>query len=145
MRVNATVQQNGVAAAGKTRRAGSGGFTLDSSGPAQSTKSAGAALGIHSVDALMALQGVEDATERRQRFAKKGNSALDLLDSLKVEILEGMVGLETLRRLEVTLQGLAERSGEPGLDDVLSAITVRVAVEIAKRQPAKNLPHASAA
>lgn len=138
MRVNATVQQNGVASAGKTRRAGGGGFTLDSSASPQSARSAGAALGIHSVDALMALQGVEDATERRARFAKKGNSALDLLDSLKVEILEGRIGLETLRRLEVTLQGLAERSGEPGLDDVLGAISVRVAVEIAKRQPSAS-------
>ncbi len=135
MRVNPTVQ-NGVAGAGKARRAGEGSFSLSTAGPAQSAKSAGAALGIHSVDALMALQGVEDATERRKRFAKKGTSALDLLDSLKVEILEGRVGLETLRRLEVTLQGLAERSGESGLDDVLGAITVRVAVEIAKRQPA---------
>jgi hypothetical protein len=104
MRVNATVQQNGVAGAGKARRTGTGGFTLDSSASTQSAKSAGAALGIHSVDALMALQGVEDATERRARFAKKGTMALDLLDSLKVEILEGNVGLETLRRLEVSLR-----------------------------------------
>jgi hypothetical protein len=52
-----------------------------------------------------------------------------------VEILEGRVGLETLRRLEVVLQGLSERSGERGLDDVDDAIG-RVAVEIAKRRPA---------
>jgi hypothetical protein len=85
---------------------------------------------------LLALQGVEDATERRRRFARRGSSALDLLDALKVEILEGRVGLDTLRRLEVTLQALAERSGENGLDNVLDAIGVRVAVEIAKRRPA---------
>lgn len=135
MRVNSAVQ-TGVAGAGKTRRAGDGSFTLNTAGSTQSSKAAGAALGIHSVDALMALQGVEDATERRKRFARKGTSALDLLDSLKVEILEGRVGLETLRRLEVTMQGLVERSGEAGLDDVLDAIQVRVAVEIAKRKPA---------
>ncbi len=135
MRVNATVQ-TGVPAAGHARRAGTGGFSLENAGSTQSTKSAGPALAVHSVDALMALQGVEDATERRKRFAKRGNSALDLLDSLKLEILEGKVGLETLRRLEVTLQGMSERSGEAGLDEVLSAIEVRVAVEIAKRKPA---------
>ena len=83
----------------------------------------------------MALQGIEEGGERRRRFAKRGSSALDLLDALKVEILEGRVGLETLRRLEVMLQGLTERSGEAGLDDVLDAIGVRVAVEIAKRRP----------
>jgi hypothetical protein len=115
---------------------GSGnGFSLDGSAQAKSPSAAGAALGIQSVDALLALQGVEDTTERRRRFARRGSSALDLLDALKLEILEGRVGLDTLRRLEVTLQVLAERSGEGGLDNVLDAIGVRVAVEIAKRRP----------
>lgn len=129
--------QNGAAAVGSGRRAAGGnGFSLDGSTPAKSASAAGAALGIQSVDALLTLQGIEDVAERRRRFARRGSSALDLLDALKVEILEGRVGLDTLRRLEVTLQGLAERSGEGGLDNVLDAIGVRVAVEIAKRRPA---------
>jgi hypothetical protein len=128
---------SGVASAGSTRRAaGTGAFTLDEGDAAKSAKAAGAALGIHSVDALLALQGVEDPTERRRRLVKRGSSALDLLDALKVEILEGRVGIETLRRLEVMLQGMSERSGEDGLDTVIDAIGVRVAVEIAKRKPA---------
>src|SRR5690606_4463801 len=115
--------QNGVASTGSGRRtAGAGGFSLDTTQAPKSASATGAALGIQSVDALLALQGVEDATERRRRFAKRGSSALELLDTLKVEILEGRVGLETLRRLEIVLQGLSERSGESGLDDVLDAI-----------------------
>ncbi|MCC6946271.1 MAG: flagellar assembly protein FliX [Bradyrhizobiaceae bacterium] len=129
--------QNGVTAATSARRAtGTSGFSVDEGATTKSASATGAALGIQSIDALLALQGVEDATERRKRFARRGSSALDLLDKLKVEILEGRVGLDTLRRLEVMLEGLAERSGERGLDDVLDAIGVRVAVEIAKRQPA---------
>ncbi|MEX2127221.1 MAG: flagellar assembly protein FliX [Xanthobacteraceae bacterium] len=129
--------QSGVSAANSSRRvAGGSGFSLESSGPAKSATAAGAAMGIQSIDALLALQGVEDTTEKRRRFARRGSSALDLLDALKVEILEGRVGLDTLRRLEVTLQALSERSGEHGLDNVLDAIGVRVAVEIAKRRPA---------
>ena len=136
MRINPAAQ-NSAAAVNSGRRVGSGnGFSLDGSAQAKPPSAAGAALGIQSVDALLALQGVEDATERRRRFARRGSSALDLLDALKVEILEGRVGLDTLRRLEVTLQALAERSGENGLDNVLDAIGVRVAVEIAKRRPA---------
>lgn len=127
---------SGVASASSTRRAaGTGAFSLDEGDAAKSAKEAGAALGIHSVDALLALQGVEDPTERRRRLVKRGSSALDLLDALKVEILEGRVGIETLRRLEVMLQGMAERSGEDGLDNVIDAIGVRVAVELAKRKP----------
>jgi len=129
--------QNGVTAARGTRRAGGAtGFSLDGAQAPETAAAAGAALGIHSLDALMALQGVEDASERRRRFSRRGNTALDLLDTLKVEILEGRIGLETLRRLEVTLKGLSERSGEPGLDEVLDAIGLRVAVELAKRATA---------
>jgi hypothetical protein len=128
--------QNGVTGANSSRRvSGGSGFSLEGPGTAKSATAAGAAMGIQSIDALLALQGVEDATERRRRFARRGSTALDLLDALKVEILEGRVGLDTLRRLEVTLQSLAERSGEHGLDNVLDAIGVRVAVEIAKRRP----------
>jgi len=128
--------QSGVAAANGTRRAaGPGGFSLEGTQTAKSPSAAGAALGIQSVDALLALQGVEDGSERRRRSFKRGSSALELLDTLKVEIIEGKIGLETLRRLEVVLQGLTERSGERGLDEVLDAIGVRVAVELAKRRP----------
>ena len=129
--------QNGVTAARGTRRAsGATGFSLDGAAAPETAAAAGAALGIHSLDALMALQGVEEASERRRRFSRRGSTALDLLDTLKVEILEGRIGLETLRRLEVTLKGLSERSGEPGLDEVLDAIGLRVAVELAKRTAA---------
>src|SRR5690554_6751635 len=92
--------QSGVASATSTRRAAGGsGFSLEESATTKSASSTGAALGIQSVDALLALQGVEDATERRKRFARRGTSALDLLDKLKIEIIEGRVGLDTLRRL----------------------------------------------
>jgi Class II flagellar assembly regulator len=87
--------------------------------------------GINGIDALLALQGVEDATERRRRFAKRGSKALDMLDSLKVQIIEGRIDLATLTRLESALNELTERSGE----DQLDAIGLRVAVEIAKRRP----------
>lgn len=128
--------QNGVVASNSARRTTAAtGFALNDTDAGKSAAAAGALRGIHSVDALMALQGVEDAAERRRRFARRGGSALDLLDSLKVEILEGRVGPDTLRKLEAMVHGLSERSGEPGLDQVLAAIGVRVAVELAKRRP----------
>ena len=78
---------------------------------------------------------MEDAIERRRRFAKRGAKALDMLDALKVQIIEGRIDLATLTRLETMLNELTERSGEAHLDGVLDAIGVRVAVEIAKRRP----------
>jgi hypothetical protein len=79
------------------------------------------------------LQGVEDSGERRKRFARRGKSALDLLDELKAELLAADLRRETLDRLQGTLAQLTEKSGTPGLDEVLGEIELRVAVEIAKR------------
>lgn len=117
------------------RSAAPGGFALDEGTAARPGASANPAAAIHSVDALLALQGVEDAGERRRQLVRRGRGALELLDTLKVEILAGGIGLDTLRRLEVTLAKLSERSGDPRLDEVLDAIGVRVAVELAKRKP----------
>ena len=84
---------------------------------------------------MLALQGVEDTGERRKRFARRGRTALDLLDELKAELLAADMRRETLDRLQRMLSGLTEKSGTPGLDEVLGEIELRVAVEIAKRTP----------
>ena len=80
----------------------------------------------------MALQGVEDPTERKKRAVAKGRNALDVLDKLKLGLLDGSVDGPTLARLKVAAEGLTEESGDPGLDTVLGEIDLRVAVELAK-------------
>ena len=80
----------------------------------------------------MALQGVEDATERKKRAVAKGRNALDLLDKLKLGLLDASVDQSTLARLKVAADGLTSGSGDPMLDGVLSEIDLRVAVELAK-------------
>jgi hypothetical protein len=90
---------------------------------------------VSGLDSLLALQGVEDAGERRKRFARKGKSALDLLDALKAELLAADLTRDTLLRLQGSLSELTEKSGTPGLDAVLGEIELRVAVELAKRMP----------
>ena len=84
---------------------------------------------------MLALQAVEDAGERRKRFARRGKSALDLLDELKAELLSADLRRETLSKLQGKLAELTEKSGTPGLDEVLGEIELRVAVELAKRTP----------
>ena len=44
---------------------------------------------ISTLDALIALQGVEDPTERKKRAVAKGRNALDVLDALKLGLLDG--------------------------------------------------------
>jgi hypothetical protein len=81
---------------------------------------------------LMALQGVEDPTERKKRAVAKGRNALDVLDTLKLSLIDGSVDSSTLARLKVASEGLTEGTGDSGLDTVLGEIDLRVAVELAK-------------
>jgi len=87
---------------------------------------------ISSLDALMALQGVEDFKERKKRAVVKGRHALDALDALKLGLLDGSVDGGTLTRLKVASQGLADETGDASLDSVMHEIELRVAVELAK-------------
>lgn len=136
MRVNAAIQTNTAAAATGVRRSGSvARFSLESTAETAPAGSASAASAVGGLDSLLALQGVEDATERKRRLARKGKTALDLLDELKAELLAADLRMGTLSRLQGALDTLSERSGLPGLDSVLDEIGLRVAVEIAKRAP----------
>jgi hypothetical protein len=81
---------------------------------------------------LIALQGVEDPTERRKRAVAKGRNALDVLEKLKLGLLDGGLDPSTLARLKLAAEGLTDESGDPGLDQVMGEIDLRVAVELAK-------------
>lgn len=114
------------------RRGASGTFTVSEPETTRSTGAAGALRSITSLGALIALQGVESSAERKKRSVAKGRNALDVLDRLKVAVLDGSVDSSTLARLKVAAEGLTEESGDPGLDSVLGEIELRVAVELAK-------------
>lgn len=84
------------------------------------------------LEALLAMQGVEDATERRKRSVARGRSALDVLDDLKIGLLAGTFNPSTVARLRAAAAELKASSGDPGLDAVLAEIELRVEVELAK-------------
>jgi hypothetical protein len=84
------------------------------------------------IDALIALQGVDDATERRRHAVKRGRLALDALDELKVGLLGGELTPATLQKLKAVAAHLKTSSGDSALDGVLAEIELRVEVEIAK-------------
>jgi len=132
MRINGP---NGTALASKpagARRAASGTFALGEQDGARQSAPTGSLRAISTVDALLALQGVEDPTRRKKRAVAKGRNALDALDSLKVGLLDGSVDGSTLARLKVAAEGLTEHTGDAGLDAVLHEIDLRLAVELAK-------------
>ena len=119
------------AAAPAVRRTSGGAFKLASDG-VQAAAAGGAVRTVSGIDALLALQGMEDATERRKRAVRKGRAALDALDELKVALLSGTLEPESLRRLKVLGGEVPGDTGDPRLDAVLGEIRLRVEVELAK-------------
>jgi hypothetical protein len=124
------------AAAPKTaRRAASGTFSLSAPEDAGRSGASAPLRAVASLDALIALQGVEDPTERRRRVVARGRKALDALDALKLRLLDGTVDRATLSRLRLAGEGLTETTGDVLLDAVMREIDLRVAVELAKLGP----------
>ena len=115
-----------------TRRTAGGSFSVTEQDVPRNSTAAASLRTISTVDALIALQGVDDPTTRKKRAVAKGRNALDVLDTLKLGLLDGGVDQSTLARLRVASEGLTEASGDTGLDLVLSEIDLRVAVELAK-------------
>jgi hypothetical protein len=120
--------------ASNARRPSSTGFSLpDTTAVPEEARSAAAPKSAGNIDALLALQGVEeDPAERRKRSVQRGRGALDVLDELKIGLLAGNLGPATVNRLRDAAANLKSSSGDPGLDAVLSEIELRVEVELAK-------------
>jgi hypothetical protein len=132
MRINATNGALRPSAPASARRASDEAFTVSEQETPRAATSAGALRSVSNLDGLMALQGIESPAERKKRAVVKGRRALDVLDALKLGLLDGSVDAPTLARLKVVGEGLTEESGDDGLDTVLSEINLRVAVELAK-------------
>src|ERR1700759_173043 len=116
-----------------TRRTGSGGFSLPDAASASEARATLAPKATAGIDALLAMQGIEDdPLERRKRSVQRGKRALDVLDDLKIGLLSGNFDPSTVGRLREAAANLKSSSGEPGLDSALSEIELRVEVDLAK-------------
>jgi hypothetical protein len=119
--------------AANAKRTSSSGFALPDAGSAPETRAATAPKTAANIDALLALQGIEeDPAERRKRSVLRGRGALDVLDDLKIGLLSGNFDASTVTRLRDAAANLKSSSGDPGLDTVLAEIELRVEVELAK-------------
>lgn len=114
------------------RRTGTGTFTVHEDTSSHSPASTSGLRAVSSLDALIALQGVEDPRERRKKAVNRGRNALDVLDNLKLGMLDGNLDSSALGRLKSVAEGLKQSSGDMGLDAVLAEIELRVEVELAK-------------
>lgn len=105
-------------------------LTEETSHPAPASASSPRPIG--GMEALLALQEVDDVTQRRRRAVTRGRTALDVLEELKLGLLAGVLDQAVLGRLQSAASRLKHASGDPSLDGVLAEIELRVEVELAK-------------
>jgi len=118
--------------AANSRRPSGSGFALPDTSTTAETRPASAPKSVANIDALLALQGVEDPAERRKKAVRRGRTALDVLDDLKLGLLAGTLDNATVQRLRSAATELKDSSGDPSLDQLLAEIELRVEVELAK-------------
>jgi hypothetical protein len=135
MRITGPTGLGALATAAAPRRAAAAAFAVAEESVPGGASASSALRTVGGIDALLALQGVEDPTERRRHAVKRGRLALDALDELKIGLLGGTLSPAVLTRLRAAATHLKDGSGEAGLDAVLGEIELRVEVEIAKLAP----------
>ena len=104
-------------------------FTLPAPTPAGALRPGGVAGA--GLAGLLAVQAVGEPVERRRRAVRRGHDLLERLEELRLGLLDGSVPLASLRRLRLDLVR-SEPVDEPVLREVLAAIELRAAVELAK-------------
>ena len=93
---------------------------------------------IMGVDALLALQDVGGPLERKRRAVSRAGRILDVLDEVKVALLEGALSSHQLERLRRAIRDERALTDDPKLEAVLEEIEVRAAVEMAKLEQAQR-------
>jgi hypothetical protein len=136
MKVNGPGGAGSVAptARGATRGA-DGGFALpglSGTGETAPASRMGASLGVGSIDALLALQEVGGPLERRRRAVRRAGVILDVLDEVKLALLDGGVPQAALERLVSAVRLERGSADDPRLQGLLDEIETRAAVELAK-------------
>lgn len=135
MRVLGAYANNGVTGSKSAGRARSGGSVFSvpqESSQTQASAQTSQAQAVQNVDALLALQSVDDAlSSKKRRAVRRGHKMLDLLEDVRLGLLSGSLPAHILHQLESFSQDY-ELSGDERIDQLLSEISLRAQVELAK-------------
>jgi Class II flagellar assembly regulator len=133
LRIEGNSRTSGVGAKSAAgRSSGTGGlFQLESGAAPARANAASAPVAASTIDALLALQAVEDPLFAKKKAIRRGQSLLDVLDEVKTDLLLGRVSEGRLNQLMALVTQAREKS-LPGLDALIDDIELRARVELAK-------------
>jgi hypothetical protein len=84
------------------------------------------------IESLMALQEVPDALARSKIVRVRARKLLDHLDEIKIGLVLGAFSKQNLLDLKNLVDSKVEDFEDPGLQEILKEIELRVHVELAK-------------
>lgn len=131
VRIDNTARSNSVTARGAATRGAGGGFFIPDDNAGGTVARAQPMNHATGIDALLALQAVEDPLLARKKAVRRGNALLDTLESIKADLLMGQVSEGRLNQLMVLI-GQARERNLPDIDGLLDDIELRARVELAK-------------
>lgn len=139
----------GPSKAGKAAKTGKAGKTQKADGSfgdmvaqaTQESQSAAATQSIAKVDALLAVQGVESATDRgaKRHMRERGDKILRQLDHIRLGILTGRLNAGELIDIADVVASHREQVDDPEMSAVLDEIDLRAQIEIAKMKKSMSL------
>ncbi len=87
---------------------------------------------LSSLDSLLAIQEVNDQTNSNKKAIFKGKKILNLLDELKLGLLNGKIPISKLDMLLNAVKLENNNNTNPNLAEVLDEIELRASVELTK-------------
>jgi Class II flagellar assembly regulator len=112
-------------------RSGAGGFAAELSSAPGGAAASGAGPA-DTIQALLSVQEVPDATSPAKRAARRGEDLLDRLEELQQALLVGALPRERLVQLAQLVRTRRDHAADPRLASILDEIELRCRVELAK-------------
>jgi hypothetical protein len=133
LRIENNIRAGAVSTRSATTRSGQGGgFFVDEGMTTARAAGTASVAPAASLDALLALQAIDDPLQARKKTIRRGRSLLDTLETLRADLLVGRISEGNLNQL-TALIGQAREKADPKLDALLNDIELRARVELAKR------------
>lgn len=136
MKVEGPSKSGGTQKSGKTKSTGKTSSKFDDMlvGGAEKTSAASPVQSVASVDALLAVQGVDNPTERaaRRRMHERGDKILQQLDTLKLSLLGGNLTIGQVVNIADMAASHREKIDDPEMTALLDEIDLRAQIELAK-------------
>jgi hypothetical protein len=142
MKVEGPSKSGGTQKSGKAKSVGKTSSKFDDMlvGGTEKTSAASPVQSVASVDALLAVQGVDNPTERaaRRRMHERGDKILQQLDGLKLSLLSGNLTVGQVVNIADMVASHREKINDPDMSALLDEIDLRAQIELAKIRKAMD-------